>query len=122
MGLLDKLFAPKPKVIPTPVRTLADFERHVLRSEQPVIVDVWSPSCAPCRQLAPVLVDVATAHRDRVRVVEIGTESEPALLARLGVRATPTLIVFRRGREMGRVVGFKPRSWFEEMIETEFGD
>ncbi len=120
MGLLDKLFTSRPKVVPTPVRTVADFQKHVLRSELPVIVDVWSLSCAPCRQLAPVLVRVATEHQDKVRVVEISTESEPALLARLGVRATPTVIVYDGGKEMGRVVGFKPKSWFDEMIATEF--
>lgn len=120
MGFLSNLFAPSKKVIPTPVRDLASFQSEVVGSELPVIVDVWSESCAPCRQLAPVLVDVATRHEGRVRVVEVSADSEPALMARLRVRATPTLIIFDGGEELGRMAGFRPGSWFDEMIEAEF--
>ena len=120
MGFLSKLFAPRAQVIPTPVRDLDSFRSAVVDSDLPVIVDVWSESCAPCRQLAPVLVDVATRHDGRVRVVEVSAESEPQLLARLKVRATPTLIIFEGGEELGRMAGFRPGSWFDEMIEAEF--
>jgi len=120
MGILSSLFAPRKKVAPTPVRDLAAFRAEVADSDLPVIVDVWSESCAPCRQLAPVLVDVATRHEGRVRVVEVSADSEPALIARLKVRATPTVIIYERGEELGRVAGLSPGSWFDEMIEAEF--
>ncbi|MEZ4338184.1 MAG: thioredoxin family protein [Sandaracinaceae bacterium] len=120
MGILAKLFGTSPKVIPTPVRDMASFRAEVLESDLPVIVDVWSESCAPCRQLVPVLVDVATRHQGRVRVAEIAADSEPALIGRLRVRATPTLIIYEKGEELGRISGFRPGSWFDEMIETEF--
>lgn len=119
MGLLSKLFGPTKRVLPTPVRDLEAFGELVLRSEQPVIVDVWSETCAPCRKLAVELVDVATRYEGRVRVVEISTDSEPTLLARLGVRATPTIIVFDGGQEIGRMAGFRPAGWFDEMIANE---
>jgi len=121
MGLLSSLFGPKvPDVIPTSVRDLQSFQAEVLRSDKPVIIDVWGPSCGPCKALVPVLVSVATRHRERVKVVEISTESEPALLAKLGVRATPTILVFEGGEELGREVGYRPGSWFDQMIEAEF--
>jgi thioredoxin-like negative regulator of GroEL len=120
MGILSKLLGPSRKVVPTSVRELDTFRTAVLDEELPVIVDVWSESCAPCRQLAPVLVDVATRHEGRVRVVEIQADADPKLLGRLRVRATPTLIIFDRGEELGRVTGFRPASWFDEMIEAEF--
>ncbi len=120
MGILEKLFGPARRVVPTPVRDVDTFRGTVLESEVPVIVDVWSESCAPCRQLVPVLIDVATRHEGRVRVVEIQADADPALLGRLKVRATPTLIVYEGGEELGRQTGFRPASWFDEMIETEF--
>lgn len=122
MGLLD-MFRRAPSVLPTRVRTRADFDREVLDSATPVIVDVWGASCAPCRKLEPILVEVATRYRDRVKVVEIGTaDSEPGLLAELEVTATPTLVMFRGGEELGRVAGLRPGSWFDQMIATEFPD
>lgn len=121
MGLLSSLFGPKkPEVLPTPVRNLQSFRDEVLKSDRPVIVDVWGPSCAPCKQLVPVLVGVATRHQERVKVVEISTESEPALLGHLGVRSTPTILVFEGGQELGREIGYRPGSWFDQMIEAEF--
>lgn len=121
MGWLDKLLggSDEARVLPERVRDVATFRRVVLESETPVIVDVWSPSCGPCKKLEPVLIDVATRHAGKVRVAEIGTDAEPALLARLEVRATPTLVVFDGGKELGRTVGYRPASWFDEMIERE---
>lgn len=120
MGFLSKFFGPSREVLPTPVRDLGSFRAEVLESELPVIVDVWSESCAPCRQLVPVLKSVATRHEGRVRVAEISADSDPELLRQLGVRATPTLLIFEGGQELGRVTGFRPGGWFDEMIEAEF--
>lgn len=106
--------------MPTSLRTLADFDREVLHNELPVIVDVWSPTCAPCQKLAPVLIDVATRYQNRIAVVEVSTEAEPQLLARLAVRATPTLVLYANGHELGRTAGFRPGEWFDEMIAAEF--
>ncbi|MEM9196095.1 MAG: thioredoxin domain-containing protein [Myxococcota bacterium] len=120
MGLFGNLFKGRPKVHPTSVRDHATFQREVLESDRPVIVDVWSPSCGPCKRLVPVLTNVATDFSERVRVVEISTEAEGKLLAALGVRSTPTLIIYDQGEELGRQVGYRPESWFAEMIDTEF--
>lgn len=120
MGILGSLLGGRPKIAPTSVRSLDAFEEHVMQSDVPVIVDVWSDTCAPCKKLAPVLVNVATKYDGRVRVVEINTDAEEALLARLGVRATPTLIMFESGHEVGRTAGFRPEGWFDQMIEAEF--
>lgn len=119
MGWLNKLLGGD-KVIPTHIDTLATFRDEVVNSEVPVIVDVWSPTCAPCRKLVPVLQEVATRHQGRVKVAELSTSAEPGLLAMLRVMATPTIIIYDQGEEMGRVTGFRPRSWFDEMIDTEF--
>lgn len=120
MGFWSKLLGPRREVLPVSVRGQDEFRAEVLQSPLPVIVDVWGPSCAPCKMLEPVMVDIATRYEGRVRVVEVSTEGEPALLSRLGVMATPTVLVFHQGKEFGRVSGYHPASWFEEMIEAEF--
>lgn len=119
MGLFDFL-KPAPQVLPERVRSMAQFESKVLESDVPVIVDVWSATCAPCKKLEPILVDVATRHAGKVRVVEIGTaDAERELLAALEVQSTPTLIMYKGGEELGRVSGLRPSSWFDQMIAAE---
>ena len=119
MGWLSNLFGGE-AVLPTPLRTLGDYQAQVLDADGPVILNVTSDTCAPCRRLKPVLEKVATRYAGRVRVVEVGASAEGPLLARLQVRATPTLIMFDRGEEIGRMTGFRPADWFDQMITTEF--
>jgi len=121
MGFFERLFATAKPVLPTTVRTLSDFEREVQRSEVPVIVDVWGPSCGPCKKLEPVLIEVATKHAGKVKVVEISTDADPRLLGELAVRSTPTLIIYRSGEELGRSTGYRPTAWFDDMIAAELG-
>lgn len=120
MSLLGKLFGARPDVLPTHLATHDDFERLVLQSKVPVIIDVWSDTCAPCKKLEPVLVKVATKYAGKLLVAELSTRAEPRLLAQLGVQATPTILVFDAGTEIGRMAGFRPLDWFDQMIATEF--
>ena len=120
MSFLGKLLGSRPRVTPTHIDTWDGFVKQVLESELPVIVDVWSETCAPCRQLVPVLINVATKHDGTVRVAELSTRAEPRLLAQLKVRATPTILVFDGGKEIGRMTGFRPEGWFDDMIAAEF--
>jgi thioredoxin-like negative regulator of GroEL len=121
MGWIANLFGGKPKVLPEHVSDLASYRALVLESPVPVLVDVWSETCAPCRALEPVLIEVATHYAGRIRVAEINsTSADAALLERIAVRATPTILVYDRGQELGRSSGFRPKSWFDEMIRVEF--
>lgn len=119
MGWLDKLFG-GPKVYPTSVRTMAQFRAEVVESETPVIVDVWSETCPPCKRLVPVIIELATRYEGKVGVVEISATAERELLGALRIRATPTILVFEGGEEFLRVTGYRPPSWFHEMIAVEF--
>jgi len=120
MGLLSKIFSSTPAVTPDHIDTQEQFTELVLRSDKPVIVNIWSATCAPCKRMVPELMATATKHADRVRVVEIGTTADRALLGKLGVRATPTTIIFEGGNELHRFSGYRSRGWFSEMIEAEF--
>jgi thioredoxin len=121
MGLLSKLFGGAESVHPTPVRTIGEFQELVLQSDKPVIVDMWSPTCGPCRRLGPVLTKVATKYKDRVTVIEIDTSTaQREVLAGLNIKAVPTLIMYEGGEEFTRTTGYRPPGWFDEMIAAEF--
>jgi thioredoxin 1 len=92
------------------------FETEVLKSELPVVVDFWAPWCGPCRMMSPVLEDAAEKWAGRVKFVKLNTDQHAAVAGRLGIMAIPTLIVFARGAEKDRLIGFVPRVEFEAKI------
>lgn len=116
------LFSRTPNVLPRPIRTRDAWLSGVVDAELPTILEVYSDSCPPCRRLVPVLTKVATRYADEVQVVTVGTDAELELLRELQVRSTPTLIIYKDGAELGRMTGFRPFGWFEEMIAAELRD
>ena len=81
------------------------FETFVQRTELPVLADFWAPWCGPCRAMAPHFERAAEALKDRVRLVKVNTEDAPQVAARYGIRAIPTLVLFRNGAEVKRASG-----------------
>ncbi len=94
----------KPQVV-----TDQSFEQEVLKSDTPVLVDFWATWCGPCKMVAPVLEDVANEQGDKIRVVKLDVDANPITAGRFGVRAIPTMIVFKNGREADRIVGYHPK-------------
>jgi len=118
MGLLARLFGPKaPRVQPVHV-TDANFIAEVARSELPVLLDVWSPGCGPCQMMEPLVMDLASEFAGRVKVAELNAAEAGATAARLGVMGTPTVVVFRKGREAERVVGYVGSRYLRAMAEA----
>ncbi len=122
MGLLGKLFGARERVVPDHVETLADFERVVKQAGGPAVLYVWGDACGPCKRMTHEIVEAASRHAGRVRFAELSTDGDSALLGALQIRATPTVIVFDGGEEIGRQTGFRPASWFDEMVAAEFPD
>lgn len=118
MGLLSKIF--KPKKMPVHVDD-SNFEAEVLRSSLPVVLDVWSANCAPCKKLEEVMVSLATRYDGRVKVCELGTHLAPQTAAKLRISATPTVIYFQKGREKERVMGFRGSVYHVEAITEVLG-
>ena len=81
------------------------FERHIGRSDIPVLVDFWAPWCGPCKMMAPAFEQAAAQLGPQVRLVKVNTEENQNLAARFGIRSIPTLALFKGGREVDRVAG-----------------
>ena len=82
------------------------FETEVLGSTKPVVVDFWSPSCGPCRRIAPLLEQFALENAAAVKVVKINTDDNMRLATEYSIYSIPTLILFKDGQEVERFVGF----------------
>lgn len=119
MGILSKLFGPKPPPVQPVHVDDASFVAEVSRSSLPVVLDVWSPGCGPCRMLEPVVMSIARRYVGRVKVAEMNAAEAPRTAARLGVMGTPTVLFFRGGREVERVVGFVGERYIAEVVDAE---
>ena len=120
MSLLQRIFGTTPKKLPVNV-TDATFEREVLASPLPVLLDVWGPSCGPCKQLEPVIIDLASRYDGRVKVCELSSVASPYTTSRLRIQATPTVLYFQGGSELERIHGFRSSLFHAQTIEELFG-
>lgn len=83
----------------------SQFEKDVLSSNTPVLVDFWAEWCGPCRALAPKLEEVAQEMQGKLNVIKVNVDENPQTPGKYGVRGIPTLILFANGREVGQLVG-----------------
>jgi thioredoxin 1 len=93
----------------TPAVTDATFETEVLKADRPVLVDFWADWCAPCRMIAPIVEAIAAEHADALKVVKLDVDDNRQVAAQYGVMSIPTLILFKDGQPVERVVGFMPK-------------
>ncbi|QQR80295.1 MAG: thioredoxin [Deltaproteobacteria bacterium] len=94
-----------------------NFERDILKSTKPILVDFWATWCAPCRALAPVVDEVANQFKDTIGVYKVDIDSNPESPAKFGVRGIPTVILFKDGKVVDQVVGAVPKSTLEGLIK-----
>jgi thioredoxin 2 len=99
----------------------ASFDKHLARSDLPLVVDFWAPWCAPCRAMAPHFEALARRVEPRIRLAKVNSDEEPSLSARFGIRGIPTLIAFKNGREVARQSGAMDGSTLERWLQSAVG-
>ena len=93
------------------------FESDVLNSDLPVVVDFWAEWCAPCRQIAPIVKELAGEYEGKVKIVKMNIDENQEAAGKYGVRAIPTLLAFQGGIVVEQMQGARPRSALEEMVQ-----
>lgn len=95
----------------------ANFEAEVLKSDKPVLVDLWAPWCGPCKMLAPVLDEIAASDA-RFKITKVNTDEETALATQFRVRAIPTLLFFKGGQLVDQIVGSASKHAIVSKLES----
>jgi len=87
----------------------ASFDTEVVASDQPVLVDFWAEWCGPCRMIAPILENIADEYAGSLKVAKLDVDSNPATMSKFGVQSIPTMILFKDGQPVERIVGYMPK-------------
>ena len=94
-----------------------DFEKEVTQSNIPVLVDFWASWCGPCKMIAPVVEELAKEYTGKIKIAKMNVDENMETPNNFSVRSIPTLILFKDGNEIDRMVGVVPKSSLEEMIK-----
>jgi len=96
----------------------SNFEAEVLQHPSPVLVDFWASWCAPCRTMSPIIDAVAAEYMGRVKVVKLNTDENQSTAAKYAIMSIPSLVIFKEGKEIDRLIGFISQRNLSEKIKS----
>ncbi|MBM4055684.1 MAG: thioredoxin [Planctomycetes bacterium] len=99
--------------------TDSNFDDEVLKAKTPVLVDFWASWCGPCRQLAPVIDELAKEYSGKVKVGKLNTEDNNSIPAKFGITAIPTIIIFKNGKAANKMVGVKSKNDLKKALDAQ---
>ncbi len=97
--------------------TVENFEKEVLNSELPVLVDFWAPWCGPCKMVGPIVESLAGENKGKIAIAKVNVDENQSLAMRYGIRGIPTLAFFKNGAEVKRIVGAQSKGQLQQAID-----
>lgn len=99
------------------IKNVDEFEKEVLKSELPVLVDFWAPWCGPCLMVSPIVEELGNDYPEKLKVCKMNVDEVPSVAQRYNIMSIPTLTIFKDGKVVGEIIGALPKGVIEDKIK-----